>query len=272
MKSILIAVAAIAISGCASNGGIMANASSANRNLAQVSGGQNISTELQTVNLADVISASSGYWSVSKGAGASKTDFYGRYRAYIVAKPNADYNDLYVFAESSPLADLPVNKNKSILRGQRLSDVQTATANNEFNLIAKNSNFVWGGSFGGTEPTLTTNKKNSLVIQSMNEGIGRTAWNEQVIARFNPETGKIEVIGYEYISYDKIDGSGNKCSLNYNTGRGVVTTTPVSIDADGNEIKHAPDKAANVKVPNKPLELNEWKSNPDSPYLAPCLK
>ncbi len=237
------------------------------RNVAQTTDTK-LAEQLPLVNLADVASANSGYWSVTKGSGKEKVDFFGRYRAYIVSQPDQDYNDLYVFAETDALENLPSFKNIKVNKDGKLPKPEK---DSEYKLIAKNSSFVWGGSWGGTEPTLTTNKKGSLVIQSMNEGIGRSSWNEQVIARFNPETAKVEVIGYEYQSYDKIDGSGLNCSFNFNTGVGLVTTTPIQVSENGVEKKPLPKPVQKkVSVPRKTVELSQWKSSPDNKSMSPC--
>lgn len=266
MKFFILSAATLAFASCATtnnNTTITEQKSTQVRNVAQAAN-QSLANKLPSVNLSDVASANSGYWSVKKGT----TDFFGRYKAYIVSTPDKDYNDLYVFAETDALENLPKYKTTKISKDEKAPQ---AEVDSEFNLIAKNSNFVWGGSFGGTEPTLTTNKKGSLVIQSMNEGIGRSAWNEQVIARFNPVSAKIEVIGYEYVSYDKLDGSGLNCSFNYNTGVGYVSITPVQIDDNGNEKKPLPKTIKKtVKVPTAMVDLNVWQGGPNNKMTSAC--
>lgn len=223
-----------------------------------------ISAQMPSVQLADVTSANSGYWSVKRNS----KDFFGRYKAYIVAQPEHDYYDLYVFAETDALESLPQYKDQSVSKDKKAPKLENES---QFQLIAKNQDFVWGSLFAGTEPTLTTNKKGSLVIQSMNEGIGRSAWSEQVIARFNPVTAKIEVIGYEYNSFDKIEGSGLTCSFNFSTGNGNVTITPRQWTDDGSQINPPPkSKAKSVQLSRETIDLSNWKSSDRNAKLTSC--
>ena len=74
------------------------------------------------------------------------------------------------------------------------------------------------------------NGKGSLVIVTMNEGIGRSAWEQRVSVRLNPDNAKLEVIGYDYRFRDKADLSSGTCSYNFNTGVGIVDRNGPEVD------------------------------------------
>ncbi len=222
--------------------------------------------EIQNTNLTDVISLNSGYWDVKKGSDS----YFGRYRAYIIAgNADQDYNTLVVYAEKEGLRQLPDSGSNKM--GVKKAKIDKQNNNTKFSLVAKNDKFVWGSDWAGTEPTLTVNKKGSLVINTMNEGMGRSAWNQQVIVRLNPEIPTMEVIGLEFTSFDKLDQSASSCSYNFNTGVGVIKTTSPTIESDGNAMKNPKNFVKNVKVPTEKINLNDWKDSSEIPMLKDCF-
>lgn len=224
-------------------------------------------TELQNVNITDVISLNSGYWDVKKG----KDSYYGRYRAYILSgKADQDYNTLYVFAEKDGLQQLPAY-NAGNPAGPK-AKLAKQNDDSKFSLVSKNDKFIWGSDWAGTEPTLTVNKKGSLVINTLNEGVGRSAWNQQVIVRLNPETATMDVIGVEYSWYDKLDLSNGSCSYNFSTGLGIIKKMAAGADSDGNEIKNPKSTVKNVKVPTTKINLNDWKDTSEYEMLKDCFQ
>lgn len=221
-------------------------------------------SSLGTADLETIMSMNSGFWNVTK----DKVPFFGRYKAFIIAQPDKDYNSLQVYAEEHALNELPKYQSEAKGKKEKLES-QGIT---KLKLVAKNDNFVWGSNWAGTEPTLTTNTKNSLVVQSGNEGIGRTAWNEKVIMRFNPSAGRLDVIGYDYTYYDKIDNSNGNCTFNFSTGVAIIKTQAASTDDQGEPISPEPKVKTNrINFKAGPIDLEQWKSSEQMALLKPCL-
>jgi len=113
-----------------------------------------------------------------------------------------------------------------------------------------------GGPLAGDEPSLATNRKDSLLIQSGNDGSGRSPWHETITVALR--NGQLVVAGYDYDDYDRLgEYEGTNCSVNLLTGKGILTKYP-PIDKDGKA------KVKNFSVSNQPVLLKDWteKSKP----------
>lgn len=214
------------------------------------------------VKLTDIVSVNSGYWDVKK----DKETYYGRYKAFIVSGEE-DSNVLYVFAETDGLKQAPiVNADDA----KKPAKIEKQNDDSKFTLIAENNKFIWGSDWAGTEPSLAVNGRGSLVIKTNNEGIGRSAWNQEVIARLNPSNNVLEVIGFEYNSRDKIDLSSNKCSYNFNTGVGIIVSSGPEVDRNDKPIKPV-IKSKRVKVSTAKVNINDWKESYEMSVLKDCM-
>ena len=126
-------------------------------------------------------------------------------------------------------------------------------------LAVDNGKFlVTGGPMAGDEPSFATNRRDSLLIQSGNDGYGRTAWHEQVTVAWRG--GQLVVAGYDYSDYDKLgEENETNCSVNLLTGKGVLTVNPPrETDPDGKP------KVTNFTFPVVATPLSAWsdKSRP----------
>jgi len=118
---------------------------------------------------------------------------------------------------------LPENKaDEGVVLYIYLSDDKQGT------LIEK-KNIAWAGSMWGTSPTLSVNKSGSLIVQSMNEAIGRNRWHRDLILSYR--NNKFIVSGYRYTSHDtlKVD-SQFYCDVNFLTGKGIVNGKAFRVD------------------------------------------
>lgn len=116
------------------------------------------------------------------------------------------------------------------------------------NKVTDNSNFVWTGTLAGSEPNLEFSRKNTFVIVSGNDSSGRQTWQERVTAQYAASTGKVEVIGYDYSSYDKLQiDDGYTCSFDLLTGTAKAATV--------NKAGSKPRKVSPIK---SPVDLNQW--------------
>jgi hypothetical protein len=110
-----------------------------------------------------------------------------------------------------------------------------------------------GGAFYGmiSAPAGVTIEKGVLVIE--NEHGSRNVSRSNFKFRYDKASGRFVLIGYDFVDYDRLDGSGSDESTNYVTNRRVTKTTkgrrsstkrsvikPTTVyleDADGDEIE-----------------------------------
>lgn len=178
------------------------------------------------IDLRNIYSMQKSYWSDNREG----KDYFGKFSAFIVKDDmNEEGNArLLVYLESPENMD-------------------------EMNLLVDNNKFLWSGVMAGTEPSLSVNRKNSLLIESGNDAVGRFAWRETITAKILANTGKIEVIGYDYTSFDKhMEEDSYSCSYNFLTGAAKATT-----------FKASTEKTINRKVKGikKTIALNDWSSD-----------
>ena len=176
------------------------------------------------VELQDVASLLKGYFSFKK---ADKTNDIKGYSAYVLnATGDNDYGRVVIYLDD------PNNMGKQML-------------------IVSNDKFLsTGGPMEGDEPSLATNRRDSLLIQSGNDGFGRTAWHETVTVAYRG--GQLVVAGYDFDDYDKLGEDPTKnCSVNFLTGKGVLTMTP-------GESHPGKAKLTKLTVSTQPVLLKDW--------------
>ncbi|MES3036857.1 MAG: hypothetical protein V4736_03040 [Bdellovibrionota bacterium] len=189
-------------------------------------------------DLRNVYSMQRSYWSSKSADGQVRVV---RFKAYVLKETSKDanYGRVIVYLEDPNNMDL-------------------------LQKIVDNKNFVFQSDWAGAEPNLSLNKKDSLLIQSGNEGIGRTAWSETVTANYR--NGQIAVIGYDASEIDKVgEYPGTICSVNFSTGRGWVDVyPPMAPDYEGD----ATPKRTNFTVPRGLKKLQDWtqESRPKECY------
>lgn len=223
MRKIVLGFALSAsITGCASKGVTTAGTTTGStgfRTPAAV-----VNNDSIQVDLRDVSALLKGYFSTKK---ADKSTTIRGYSAYVLgAAPDSDYGRVIVYLED------PNDMDKQIL----------AVDNNKF--------LMTGGPLAGDEPSLATNRRDSLLIQSGNDGSGRSPWHETITVALR--NNQLVVAGYDYDDYDRLgEYEGTNCSVNLLTGKGVLTKTP-PIDKNGKA------KVKNFTVSTQPVLLKDW--------------
>ncbi len=87
---------------------------------------------------------------------------------------------------------------------------------------------AWNGAMWGSRPSLDTNAKNSLIVKSQNDAIGRDRWSETLTIVYRGR--EFLVAGLTYESHDNLDPrAGDSCDLNFLSGKGVRNGKPVEI-------------------------------------------
>ena len=87
---------------------------------------------------------------------------------------------------------------------------------------------TWNGAMWGSRPSLDTNAKNSLIVKSQNDAIGRDRWSETLTIVYRGH--EFLVAGLTYESHDNLDPrAGGSCDLNFLSGKGVRNGKPVEI-------------------------------------------
>jgi len=87
---------------------------------------------------------------------------------------------------------------------------------------------AWNGAMWGSRPSLDTNAKNSLIVKSQNDAIGRDRWSETLTIVYRGH--EFLVAGLTYESHDNLDPrAGSSCDLNFLSGKGVRNGKPVEI-------------------------------------------
>lgn len=224
MKKILVGLAVSAsMMGCASKGVSVAGTTGAGikgvRTPAAV-----VNNDSIQVDLRDVAALIKGYFSTKKPDNSSTI---AGYSAYVLnAAPDSNYGRVIIYMED------PNDIDKQIL----------AVDNNKF--------LYTGGPLAGDEASFATNRKDSLLIQSGNDGSGRSPWHETVTVALR--NGQLVVAGYDYDDYDRLgEYQGTNCSVNLLTGKGILTKTPPVGKSGKNKVK-------NFSVNSQPILLKDW--------------
>jgi hypothetical protein len=240
---------------------VAASCASANKNSRLPNSENSLNSK---VNLVDVVSLNSGYWDVKKG----NDTYYGRYKAFILAT-EGDYYSLRVYAEKDGLDKAP----NLDVNGKKPQNIPEKNDDSKYVQLVDNNSFVWGSDWAGTEPSLSINGRGSLVVVTGNSGIGRTSWEQKVTIKLNPVTDALEVIGFDYNYYDKLDLSNGSCSYNFNTGKGVIVRNGPEYDsANDKPIAKPTVKKSEVRVPAAKINLADWKDSSEMPVLSACMK
>lgn len=175
------------------------------------------------IELNAIYSMQRSYWSDSREG----KDYFGKFSAFLVK------NDMGQDGNARLLVYLEDSANPE-----------------QMNLLVDNDKFVWSGTVAGTGPSLSVNNKNSLVVEYGNDGPGRYVWKEKISAKILASSGKIEVIGYDYSSSDKLMKENSyTCSYNFLTGKATASTYNVKTK------KEVPRKVQGVK---RTVSLNDW--------------
>lgn len=221
MKKIALALTCLSVMSCTSVGhkADVAGATKPNRTTA--------SNDLK-VDLQNVAALLKGYFS-APGAKKGESTIQG-YSAYVLeAAGDSDYGRLIIYVD---------NPNDPM--GKQI-------------LAVDNDKFLsTGGSMAGDEPSLATNHRDSLLVQSGNEGFGRTAWNQTVTVAWR--NNQLVVAGYDYSDRDRLgQDEETNCSVNLLTGRGILTKYPAR-EANPN----GKPKVTKFSVPTTPILLADW--------------
>ncbi len=84
------------------------------------------------------------------------------------------------------------------------------------------SQFASSGSMWGQLPSLAVNDAGSLLVHSLNIGMGRNRWEQVVTIAYRDDSFVLAGFGFQY--HDSIDPDDNgSCDLNILTGRGVFS-------------------------------------------------
>ena len=176
-----------------------------------------------TVDLKDIYSMQRSFWSDKRDG----KDYFGAFSAFVMKDASNEEGNarLVVYLEH------PDNFGEMVK-------------------VVDNNKFIWSGLMAGTEPSLSVNRKNSLMIETGNDAVGRGAWHETVTAKVLASSGKVEVIGYDYSDFDKLGiDDGHSCSYNFLTGQATAKI-----------FKARTDKVIERKVKGikKTISLNDW--------------
>ncbi|MEE9453633.1 MAG: hypothetical protein V3V13_04540 [Paracoccaceae bacterium] len=91
-----------------------------------------------------------------------------------------------------------------------------------FELAGFVSQFAMSGSMWGQLPSLALNEGGSLLVHSLNIGMGRNRWEQVVTIAYRDNDFVLAGFGFQY--HDSIDPDDNgSCELNILTGRGVFS-------------------------------------------------
>lgn len=196
-------------------------------------------------SLLDLFSMHSSYWTTAQDAQGNSTIL--RFMAFAL-KPTANRVD-------------PDSGN-----GRLLIYMEDPADHEKFNVVVDNEKFMWTAPFAGAEPSLSLNRKNSLLIQTGNEGIGRNAWTQTVTAAFR--NNQIVVAGYDYTSYDKLqEYPAVNCSVNLLTGQVVYQETDVRTDKPGRRF------ASRNNQFRKTVLLQDWsETDSEAMFNEACKK
>jgi hypothetical protein len=217
----------------------------------------------EMVDLRSVVSSQNGYWFQEKPSGK----FYGRFSAYLVADQAQDNHTLKVYVEKDGL-EAPKTNAKIDGHNEKLPWLND---DSKFVKLVENAKFVWGSDWGGTQPSLELNGRGSLKIVSQNEGIGRSAWTQSVVANITPDAQnpRISMIGFDYTDRDKLDMSWSQCSINFNTGEGKLKKQGPEFDENGKKL-HPKVIRKEFKVSKKLMNLNDVTD--EVIQALPCFK
>lgn len=107
-----------------------------------------------------------------------------------------------------------------------LSDSST----NEMKLVVHKQNIAWRGGFWGTQPSLETNERGSLIVISGNQAIGRNRWTQKLTMAYRKNA--FMVAGYTYTADDTLDLNYKlDCDVNLLNGKGVKNGKPFKSSA-----------------------------------------
>lgn len=126
-------------------------------------------------------------------------------RAVLVANPESDGNgvDLYL----------------------SLSDDEP----NSMKLDLVKKDIAWAGAMFGTLPSLELSGKNSLLVKSANDAIGRDRWNQTLTIAYRDKN--FVVAGFTHNAYDTLEpnAKGIQCDINLLTGKGKANGKDITV-------------------------------------------
>jgi hypothetical protein len=87
-------------------------------------------------------------------------------------------------------------------------------------LSVHKKNIAWRGGLWGTQPSLETNKRGSLIVISGNEAIGRDRWTQKLTIAYRNNV--FLVVGYTYVAHDTLNPNYElNCDVNLFNGKGI---------------------------------------------------
>lgn len=233
MKKIILGLAVSAsMMGCASKGVTVAGTTGTGTTGVRTPAAVVNSGSIQ-VDLRDVAALTKGYFSTRN---PDKSSTIVGYSAYVLnAVQDSNYGRVIIYLDPS--------YNTSQQTPPAWDAPQT--------LVVDNNKFLYsGGPLAGDEPSFAVNRKDSLLIQSGNDGSGRNPWHETVTVALR--NGQLVVAGYDFDSYDRLGvDRGINCSVNLLTGKGILKRT-AAIEGNGKDI------VTNFKVSTQPVLLKDW--------------
>lgn len=179
----------------------------------------------------------------------SLTDIYSMQRSYWLAKTTSNSETVVRFLafalKPAEIDGRPAD------HGRLVVYVESPDQNDQLSLVVDNSKFMYSGNMAGNEPSLSLNRKDSLLIQMGNDAIGRSVWHETITAAYR--NNQLIVAGYDYDSYDRLqEENPTNCSLNFLTGKGYSRVFDIKTDR---KIK---DKK--ISIAPRTVLLNDWTS------------
>jgi hypothetical protein len=106
--------------------------------------------------------------------------------------------------------------------------IEDAKPDSPMNPLLVKKAAAWNGAMWGSRPSLDTNAKNSLIVKSQNDAIGRDRWSETLTIVYRGH--EYLVAGLTYESHDNLDPrAGGSCDFNFLSGKGVRNGKPVEI-------------------------------------------
>lgn len=108
-----------------------------------------------------------------------------------------------------------------------LEDRKASSDKLEMKLALTKKSLVFSGPMGGQEASLALNGRGSILVRSLNIGIGRNKWEQALTILY--KGGEFQIVGITYSTHDGLNPkAGGSCDLNLATGRGKRNNRPVT--------------------------------------------
>ena len=141
-----------------------------------------------------------------------------------------------------------VELRETSMGGDADMNIWVRTADGQLDLRSQSKSVVWVGGIG-QQPELAVTPHGSLLVQSMNESIGRDRWHQTLTVAWRGNA--FVLAGYTYEWYDTLDlSNAGKCDVNLLNGKGELSR--------GQESTHK--STFRTKTRGGPIDI--WDGNP----------